>query len=678
MHVLLINCNIYLYSMSEVITKGIYINDSLHGLIRLSEFEKEIVSSVGFNRLHDIYQNSTVYLTYPSNRTKRFEHSIGTMKLCSDMFYSSVSNSSDQILKEFYSSFKSEINILIKEIKDNQLAEYESVLKKAPDGIPNVTMDCFRKTLIPYNVPKKYIDLHIILAQSVRIAALLHDIGHPPFSHIVEFALTSAKDNYFGKHKTKHQKDFSEKMSVLSDGEHLHEMMGKSISQDILNTIIKKENRGLSDSEVFFEILVLNCVNKMFDDEGVFLHLHRIIDGTLDGDRLDYVNRDPFNSGLNIGSIDYSRIIKEMKILYSEDLKSKDRIPVFCIPVKAINSVEDFLHRRYDLYKNIITHHRVIKTDFLLENIVKNLIAQYLDEQPTANQEKNTNVIPFDISGLWFPLKTGAMLVEKNCALSQWNDSWLITILKQIYYKKYHEISPEKASVEFKISCQLAELLENKKSYHSLIKRSEDFKIIDDAMSDSIKDVADEIENKIRELEEKSKEITNFSNDNYIDEAGTLSVIRNLLKNCRKRNCEFVLPDLIQKKKVIQFENVENEIKEIVQKEINAFEALETYDVLTVFKTISDGLGKPLYFYDNEDKLHPLDEISGIARALKNENYFRPVFYVYVLTKESKTKIDKNKHKMLEKIGTAIGKCITEKITEIITKQLEHLNEKTA
>ena len=663
--------------MSKVLTRGIYINDSLHGLIRLSEFEKEIVSSVGFNRLHDIYQNSTVYLTYPSNRTKRFEHSIGTMKLCSDMFYSAVSNSSDQILKEFYSSFKSDINILIKEIKNNQLREYESVLKKAPDGIPKVTMDCFRKTLIPYNVPKEYIDLHIILAQSVRIAALLHDIGHPPFSHIVEFALKSAKDVYFGKHKTKHQKDFSEKMGVLSQGEHLHEMMGKSITQDILNTIIKKEKRSLYDSEVFFEILVLNCVNKMFDDEGVFLHLHRIIDGTLDGDRLDYVNRDPFNSGLNIGSIDYSRIIKEMKILYSEDLKSKDRIPVFCIPVKAINSVEDFLHRRYDLYKNIITHHRVIKTDFLLENTVKNLIAQYLDKPP-ANQEKNTNVIPFNISGLWFPLKNGAMLAEKNCALSQWNDSWLITILKQIYYKEYYDIAPEKDSVEFKISSQLAELLENKKSYHSLIKRSEDFRIVDNAMSDSIKGVADEIENTIKKLEEKSKQITNSNNDNYIDEAGTLSLIRSLLKNCKKRNCDFLLPDLIQKKRAVQFENIEDEIKVIVRKEVNAFEALETYDVLTVFKTISDGLGKPLYFYDNEDKLHPLDEISGIARALKNENYFRPVFYVYVLTKESKTKIDKNKHKMLEKIGNAIGKCITEKITEIITKQLEQLNAKFA
>lgn len=59
--------------------KGIYISDSIHGLTQLSGYEKKIIASVGFNRLHDVYQNSTVYLTYPSNRTKRFEHSIGTM-----------------------------------------------------------------------------------------------------------------------------------------------------------------------------------------------------------------------------------------------------------------------------------------------------------------------------------------------------------------------------------------------------------------------------------------------------------------------------------------------------------------------------------------------------------------------------------------------------------------------
>lgn len=41
--------------------KIIYLNDSIHGLISLSEYEKRIISSIGFNRLHDVYQNSTVY-----------------------------------------------------------------------------------------------------------------------------------------------------------------------------------------------------------------------------------------------------------------------------------------------------------------------------------------------------------------------------------------------------------------------------------------------------------------------------------------------------------------------------------------------------------------------------------------------------------------------------------------
>ena len=214
-------------------------------------------------------------------------------------------------------------------------------------------------------------------------------------------------------------------------------------------------------------------------DDGIFSYLHRIIDGTLDGDRLDYVTRDPFNSGMNIGSIDYSRIIKEMKILYSNDPKSGYEMPIFCVPVKSINSVEDFLRRRYDLYKNIINHHRVIKTDFLLENTVKNLISQYLDdESPVSQENDSSNVIPFDISGLWFPIKD-AMLAEKNCALSQWNDSWLMTILKQIYYKEFYNINSKSEPVKFKTSQQLSELLENRKNYYSLIKRSEDFRLID-------------------------------------------------------------------------------------------------------------------------------------------------------------------------------------------------------
>ena len=100
--------------------KGIYLNDSIHGLIPLSEYEKRIISSVGFNRLHDVYQNSTVYLTFPTNRTKRFEHSIGTMKLCSDMFFYSVLNATQESLDEFYESFLKEYENIINNIAKGQ------------------------------------------------------------------------------------------------------------------------------------------------------------------------------------------------------------------------------------------------------------------------------------------------------------------------------------------------------------------------------------------------------------------------------------------------------------------------------------------------------------------------------------------------------------------------------
>ena len=75
--------------MNEDVTK---ITDVIHGTIYLSEIEKEIISTPLFNRLHYVSQTSTVYLTYPSNNSKRFDHCIGTMKLCGDIFYYSVKN----------------------------------------------------------------------------------------------------------------------------------------------------------------------------------------------------------------------------------------------------------------------------------------------------------------------------------------------------------------------------------------------------------------------------------------------------------------------------------------------------------------------------------------------------------------------------------------------------------
>lgn len=414
--------------------KGIYISDSIHGLTQLSEYENKIIASVGFNRLHDVYQNSTVYLTYPSNRTKRFEHSIGTMSLCSKMFYNSVTNSTSKTLSSFYENFEEELNNILKGIGE----KYETIWLKGPKVIPDLDWDNFQLSLIPSNVPSKYRAVHIILIQAIRAAALLHDIGHPPYSHVVERAMKKAfKDQE--KAGIYIDSKYTETIMKYIGGERpLHEVMGDEISRSILMGILVKTKESKNNGKIVFEILVLESVLRIFGNEGNFSYLHRIIDSSLDGDRLDYVTRDRANSGMNVGSIDYNRITMDMRIIMKNDN------PLFCVPLKAVNAVEDFLKRRYDLYKNIVYHHRVIKTDYLMEYTVTNLIKKYLADETEDNQEdlKNSEeneAIPFNISGLWAPLGLKA-LAERDCLLSQWNDSWLITVLKKIYYEQYYEI----------------------------------------------------------------------------------------------------------------------------------------------------------------------------------------------------------------------------------------------
>ena len=420
--------------------KRIYINDSIHGLITLSEYEKKIISSIGFNRLHDVYQNSTVYLTFPSNRTKRFEHSIGTMKLCSDMFFYSVLNSNKKTLEEFYKFYEVECIKVIEQIsKDTALCTLK-LGGRAPKEmkVPDIDFDRFENSLTPYNIPLVYRNLHFLLIQSIRAAALLHDIGHPPFSYIVENSLKNVYKKYetYNNNNPKIQNYVNIKKNYFGNNRKLHEKMGDEISASILREIIQ----ALDDdntyetqkyNEVLCELICYKIVEKIFTaKEGeAFYDIHSIIDGSLDGDRLDYVTRDSVNSGINNGKIDYNRIINDMRLNFT------DNIANFCVPLKAINSIEDFIKRRYNIYKNIIYHHRVIKTDFLLENVVEKIVEDYLNDN---SNETNINydLIPYNISGLWFPLGDSTDF-EKSTTLSQWNDSWLMTVLKQEYYMKY-------------------------------------------------------------------------------------------------------------------------------------------------------------------------------------------------------------------------------------------------
>ncbi|BBF44892.1 deoxyguanosinetriphosphate triphosphohydrolase [Lachnospiraceae bacterium KM106-2] len=637
--------------------KGIYLNDSIHGLISLTGYEKRIVSTIGFNRLHDVYQNSTVYLTFPTNRTKRFEHSIGTMKLCSDMFFQSLLNTTDTMLQEFFTIFEKEFDGIFKELEQQPEFCEEKLGGRVPNTIPQIEMDRLRHSLIPNNVPEKYKAMHVILMESIRVAALLHDIGHPPFSHIVEFALKKVYLEYKDKPVSdkENAKEFLTIMSKYFEGDKkLHEQMGDEISEGILSKIIAPiEADDDRYDENLFEVLVLESVKRIFAEEGAFGDLHKILDSSLDGDRLDYVTRDVLSSGMDTGKIEYSRIINDMQLFV------KEGEIFFCVPLKAIYSVEDFVKRRYNSYKDIIYHHRVVKTDFLLEGIVKDLVTKYLNESVSETQPENEVAIPFDISGLWFPLGDKKSAIKAN-GLSQWNDSWLMTVLKQIYYTKYyHNESIEEGTEEYVLAQRLAEFLRNSKRYHSLIKRSENFKTIDDAVKAELVKERDAIEELCQcslETSDTKKEVIEF--------------VQQMFENTTRTASGFVLSFITRnssKMKLISFEEMVGEIvKEQTSKIVTD---IKIYDTVTLFKRISIGLDAPIYFYDHKGNICTLNDISGIADILQLDSNYLPVFYIYVLAKDGAGVMRGKREELLGTIGSQIGLEIVKRVKEVLQKE---------
>ena len=203
------------------------VTDSIHGTIYLSELESSLISTPYFYRLHDIYQSSTVYMTFPSNRTKRYEHSLGTMELASSMLFSAVSNADNETKKLLFQQldgkFKSILNLAIFNTQSQSAAYFSqisNIISRLFESINIDDEDNFLKLLIKnYITPSiiagdfsdsaieqyqyypmgfediqnsnnaKNFFLYRCLLEAVRIVALFHDVGHPPYSHIIEEVL---------------------------------------------------------------------------------------------------------------------------------------------------------------------------------------------------------------------------------------------------------------------------------------------------------------------------------------------------------------------------------------------------------------------------------------------------------------------------------------------------------
>lgn len=154
--------------------------------------------------------------------------------------------------------------------------------------------------------------------QGANLAILLHDIGHGPFSHALE--------------------------NILID----------DLSHEQLSMLFMQRLRPMHEQGIDLALSIFNnTYHKNF--------LHQLVSGQLDMDRLDYLNRDSFFTGVSEGVVSYDRIIKTLDI--SDDKLVTDE--------KGIYSLEKFIIARRLMYWQVYLHKTVISAEKLLVTIIR-------------------------------------------------------------------------------------------------------------------------------------------------------------------------------------------------------------------------------------------------------------------------------------------------------------------
>lgn len=335
--------------------------DNIYEYIFLTRLETAVSSHPLCLRLHYIHQNSFSFLTYPTAHMQRYPHSLGVMHMAGLMFSHATANTIETTIIDHLLSYTelaikkySGINIdaIVDECRNNKnkLITQESIYNAIVG--PNRLLD---KT-----DPKKYLSL-IVLFQSVRLAALLHDIGHPPFSHIIEYALQESLPGKYSNHEKVGQKLATVIFQELGDP-------ASSVASDFVQGNILFSRACFCLTEAL-----------MKDSEPNFHGLYKtLFSGEIDADRLDYVRRDIESTGLTTTSYDTGRILDGLFFRKSRE----DGAIEVCLSPNSLSAVETFFAARFHLYRWAIYHHDVVRRNLSIQRALNILLTSNAPDLP--------------------------------------------------------------------------------------------------------------------------------------------------------------------------------------------------------------------------------------------------------------------------------------------------------
>jgi len=257
----------------------------VHGFIYLDEQECAIIDHPVFQRLRRIKQLSLTDMVYPGASHTRFEHSLGVMQMATDMFDNIVAKN--------------------RKFLEEELSLFES-------GIQT-----YRKI--------------------IRLAALLHDIGHAPFSHSGEDLMPLVPKTHHNYAEGEEKRYEHEEYSIA-----------------IIKTFFKKiiEDHPVNDNfRVKVEDVTALLGDKTVRLKATSLLWKELISGQLDADRADYLLRDSLHLGVNYGVYDKNRLISCMTIGTTET-----GAPVLAIEEGGWHIAESLVIARYQMFSQVYFH----------------------------------------------------------------------------------------------------------------------------------------------------------------------------------------------------------------------------------------------------------------------------------------------------------------------------------
>ncbi len=307
------------------------VRDPIYGFISFNEWEKDIISHPAFQRLRRVRQLGTADLVYPGAVHTRFEHSLGVMHLATLMYEAILQNDKKEVLKE-------------------------SLHYRDP------------------GIKREW--------QMIRLAALLHDIGHAPFSHVSEsiMPLDEAGKSYS------------------------HEDYTAAIIKGPLKSIIEthpynERNYGISANDVaaFIE-------GNPFLGKRLFWKV--LISSQLDADRGDYLLRDSHHAGVKYGVYDHLRLIDTLSL----GTEPESGEIVLGIDENGWHVAESLVIARYQMFTQVYFHKTVRAYQYHLEEAMKSVL-------PTGKLPNPSNLgyfIKLDDTDMWKLFKDNYGL-DYNC-----------------------------------------------------------------------------------------------------------------------------------------------------------------------------------------------------------------------------------------------------------------------